>query len=385
MAVKITCPSCHSSVDPSLHNCSQCGVSLGLAVALNNTAFPDTVLPMDVRIAPETLVPRLGELLIERGFIGFEDLEAALDFQREKIAKGEPCLIGQALVELGFVNQYTIDEVVTVQIFELQHKLERTNRELEQRVAERTADLQQALLKLTELNRLKSNFISNISHELRTPLTHIKGYLDILADHSLGPLTTSQENAIEVLLRSEERLEQLIDDLIQFSLAVKGELNLSLEALEVRQLVEAYLPQTLKKAEGKEINLEILLPSDLPRIVADEDKMQWVFNQLLDNGIKFTPSGGTIALSAIQEQDLVNFTISDSGIGIPEERLSEIFRPFHQLDGSVTRRYAGTGLGLAMVHRILEAHGAALSVDSTPGAGTRCMFSLPIAGIDHGG
>ncbi len=385
MAVEITCPSCHSSVDPSLHNCSQCGVNLGLAAALTNTAFPDMVLPMDVRIAPETLVPRLGELLIERGFIGSEDLEAALDFQREKIGKGEPCLIGQAIVELGFVNQYTIDEIVTVQIFELQHKLERTNRELEQRVAERTADLQQALSKLTELNRLKSNFISNISHELRTPLTHIKGYLDILADHSLGPLTTSQENAIEVLLRSEERLEQLIDDLIQFSLAVKGELNLSLEALEVRQLVEAYLPQTLKKAEGKEINLEILLPADLPKIVADEDKMQWVFNQLLDNGIKFTPSGGTVALSAIQEQDLINFTISDSGIGIPEERLSEIFRPFHQLDGSVTRRYAGTGLGLAMVHRILEAHGAALSVNSNPGAGTRCMFSLPIAGIDHGG
>jgi signal transduction histidine kinase len=360
-------------------------VNLGLAAALTNTAFPDMVLPMDVRIAPETLVPRLGELLIERGFIGSEDLEAALDFQREKIGKGEPCLIGQAIVELGFVNQYTIDEIVTVQIFELQHKLERTNRELEQRVAERTADLQQALSKLTELNRLKSNFISNISHELRTPLTHIKGYLDILADHSLGPLTTSQENAIEVLLRSEERLEQLIDDLIQFSLAVKGELNLSLEALEVRQLVEAYLPQTLKKAEGKEINLEILLPADLPKIVADEDKMQWVFNQLLDNGIKFTPSGGTVALSAIQEKDLINFTISDSGIGIPEERLSEIFRPFHQLDGSVTRRYAGTGLGLAMVHRILEAHGAALSVNSNPGAGTRCMFSLPIAGIDHGG
>jgi signal transduction histidine kinase len=340
---------------------------------------------MDVRIAPETLVPRLGELLIERGLLGPEDLEAALDFQREKIAKGEPCLIGQALVELGFVDQFSIDEIVTVQIFQLQHKLERTNRDLEQRVAERTSDLQQALSKLTELNQLKSNFISNISHELRTPLTHIKGYLDIFADQSLGPLTTSQENAINVLLRSEERLEQLIDDLIQFSLAVKGELNLSLKALEIRQLVEAYLPQTLKKAQSKNIDLDVLLPTDLPNIIADEDKMQWVFNQLLDNGIKFTPSGGSVRLNAKQEADLVEFSVSDSGIGIPEEHITEIFQPFHQLDGSVTRRYSGTGLGLAMVHRILEAHGAIMEVDSNPGDGTRFTFSLPVAGIDHDG
>jgi signal transduction histidine kinase len=340
---------------------------------------------MDVRIAPETLVPRLGELLIERGLLGPEDLEAALDFQRQKIAKGEPCLIGQALVELGLVDQFSIDEIVTIQIFQLQHKLERTNRELEQRVIERTADLQLALSKLTELNRLKSNFISNISHELRTPLTHIKGYLDIFADRSLGPLTPPQENAIKVLLRSEERLEQLIDDLIQFSLAVKGELNLSLEALDIRQLVEAYLPQTLKKAEVKNINLEVLLPTDLTRIIADEDKMQWVFNQLFDNGIKFTPRGGSVTLSAKQERDLVEFTVSDSGIGIPEDRIAEIFQPFHQLDGTVTRKYSGTGLGLAMVHRILEAHGVTLEVDSNPGQGTNFVFFLPVADINYDG
>lgn len=340
---------------------------------------------MDIRIAPETLVPRLGELLIERGFLEPDDLETALEFQREKIGRGEPCLIGQALVELGFVDQYSIDEIVTIQIFQLQHNLERTNRELEQRVAERTADLLQALSKLTELNRLKSNFISNISHELRTPLTHIKGYLDILADNSLGPLTSSQENAIDVLMRSEGRLEQLIDDLIQFSLAVKGELNLSLKVLEVRPLVEAYLPQTLKKARAKYIDLQVVLPNNMPRIFADEDKIQWVFNQLLDNGIKFTPAGGTVKLSAMHVNDAVIFTITDSGIGIPEERLEEIFHPFHQLDGSVTRRYSGTGLGLAMVHRILEAHGVELIVESKPGDGTRCTFSLPVAEKENDG
>ena len=340
---------------------------------------------MDLRIAPETLVPRLGELLIERGLLEIEDLDAALDFQRDKIARGEPCLIGQALVELGFVDQYSIDEIVTVQIFQLQHQLERTNRELEQRVEDRTAELKQALSKLTEINQLKSNFISNISHELRTPLTHIKGYLDILADQSLGPLTPLQEDAITVLLRSEDRLEQLIDDLIQFSLAVKGELSLSLQPLEICKLVDAYLPQTIKKANAKDIELNLNVPADLPKILADEDKMQWVFNQLLDNGIKFTPSGGQLRLSAGQEGDLVKCIISDSGIGIPEERIAEIFEPFHQLDGSVTRRYSGTGLGLAMVHRILEAHETSMVVESSLGKGTRFTFSLPVAGTDYGG
>ena len=164
---------------------------------------------MDVRIAPETLVPRLGDLLIERGLLDPDDLQTALDFQQDRISGGNPCLIGQALVELGYIDQRSIDEVVTVQIFHLQNTLEQTNRELEKRVEERTADLQEALVKLTELNQLKSNFISNISHELRTPLTHIKGYLDLLSDLSLGPLTPLQVEALEVLIRSEERLEQL--------------------------------------------------------------------------------------------------------------------------------------------------------------------------------
>ncbi len=382
MTVEVSCPRCLSTIDPHWRHCQHCGVGvdLDLAASFDESVFPSRVFPMDVRISPETLVPRLGELLIERDLLGSKDLEAALEFQQDKIANGEPCLIGQVLVDLGFVDQYSIDEVITVQIFQLQHNLELTNRELEQRVAERTAELEGALLKLTELNQLKSNFISNISHELRTPLTHIKGYLDILSHRSLGPLTPLQEDAINVLMRSEDRLEQLIDDLIQFSLAVRWELSLSLQPLDIRQLVDAYLPQTLKKARAKDIDLDVTIPVGLPKIYADEDKIKWVINQLLDNGIKFTPTGGQVRFSAQYEMDFIEFIVSDSGIGIPEESISEIFELFHQLDGSVTRRYSGTGLGLAMVHQILEAHGSEINVDSNPDQGTRFSFSLPVAG-----
>lgn len=348
-------------------------------------AIPARVHLMDVRIAPETLVPRLGELLIDRGLLNPGDLAIALDFQQTKIDQGHPCLIGQALVELGMVDQQTIDEVVTIQIFQLQNVLERSNDRLEKEVAQRTADLQAALDKLMELNQLKSNFISNISHELRTPLTHIKGYVDIFADHSLGPLTPQQEEAISVVRRSSDRLEQLIEDLIQFSLAVRGELELSLHPVNIKDLVDIYLPQNLHKAGSKGVELKVNVPGNLPEITVDADKMSWVISHLLDNAIKFTPQGGEVNLTVQEGSNRIEFRVRDSGIGIPKERLGEIFEPFHQLDGSVTRRYPGTGLGLALVHQILKAHGASIRVTSDVGQGTLFTFWFPTTdGVDGG-
>ncbi len=353
--------------------------------ALSNIAFPARVHYMDIRIAPETLVPRLGELLIERGLLNDEDLVIALDYQQEKIQSGIPCLIGQALIELGFADQQSIDEVVTIQIFQLQNTLQRSNERLEKQVAQRTQELQDALNRLTELNQLKSNFIANISHELRTPLTHIKGYLDIFADLSLGPLTPLQEDAIAVLQRSEARLEQLIEDLIQFSLTVRGELELSLEPEEVKDLIGVYLPQNLRKAEAKGVHLEVMIADNLPQVQADRDNLSWVISQLLDNAIKFTPAGGDVLLAVERQAENIAFKVEDTGIGIPNDRLNEIFEPFHQLDGSVTRRYPGTGLGLAMVYQILKAHTASVRVTSKLGEGTSFTFVLPVAGGGHGG
>lgn len=379
---EISCPRCQKLVNPQLRHCMHCGVDLGLAAAMTKSTIPFGQLPM-VRIAPETLVPRLGELLLERGLLQPNDLQTALDYQQEKISNGVPCLIGQALVELGFIDQYSIDEVVTIQIFQLQQSLEQNNHDLECRVEERTAELQRALSKLTELDQLKMNFISNISHELRTPLTHIKGYLDILSDLSLGPLTPLQADAIDVIQRSEERLEQLIDDLIQFSLAVRGELNLRLLPINIPNLLEAVINKIKKKSNAKNHTLDVDLPYNLPKVLGDEDKINWVLVQLMDNAIKFTPDRGKIRLSIESFGEEVEFSITDTGIGITDTLIPQIFEPFHQLDGSVTRRYSGTGLGLAMVQRILDAHGSSISVDSKPGVGTSIKFSLPV--VDDNG
>ncbi|RLD06261.1 MAG: hypothetical protein DRI32_02900, partial [Chloroflexi bacterium] len=141
------------------------------------------------KLTPEMLVPRLGDYLVNSGHIGIEDLQKALAYQQEKIAHGESALIGQTLIELNLVTKEILDQAVTEQIIQLRSALQATNRNLERRVQERTAELQGALERLSELSELKANFVSNISHELRTPLTHIKGYLELIASESLGTIT----------------------------------------------------------------------------------------------------------------------------------------------------------------------------------------------------
>src|SRR3990172_1175386 len=143
-------------------------------------------------LTPEMLVPRMGEYLIHKGLITAENLQKALNYQQEAIAKGTPILLGQALIELKLLERAELDQAVTEQIIQLRSALQAANRTLEHRVEERTAELQKALERVSELSQLKSNFVANISHELRTPLTHIKGYVELLITESLGPLTEEQ-------------------------------------------------------------------------------------------------------------------------------------------------------------------------------------------------
>jgi signal transduction histidine kinase len=287
--------------------------------------------------------------------------------------------LGQALQELGLVDRETIDGAITVQILQLQSALQQANRELEARVKERTLELERAIEKLTELNKLKANFIANVSHELRTPLTHIRGYLDLLSEGSLGELTPVQQNAMMVMSNAEERLERLIEDLIQFSLAARGELRINAVPSAIKPLVMASVDIANGKAARKDIHLEVLLPASDPLVACDPEKIGWVISHLVDNAIKFSAEKGSVKVCVSEGDSSVKISIADTGIGIPPGRLNELFEPFHQLDGSSTRRYSGTGLGLALSRRILEAHDARFAVTSQPGEGSCFEFSLPVA------
>ena len=331
-------------------------------------------------ISPEVLVPRLGEQLVRMELITREELDKALDYQRLRAAQGNPSLLGQAVIELGFLDRPTLDSAITAQLIRLRAALEDANRNLEYRVQQRTAELEEALRKLSQVNQLKANFVANVSHELRTPLTHIRGYLELLSTESLGDLNGDQKKALEVSMRSAGRLQNLIDDLILFSLAARGEMSLTLKPLDLNRTISAVLTRAVPKAQEQKLQLSVNIDPSLPFIQADEEKLSWVLSQLLDNAIKFTQPGGSIELSGqLENEKMVNISVTDTGIGIAPERIKEIFEPFHQLDGSATRRFGGTGLGLALVRQIVEAHGSVINVNSELEKGTAVTFLLLVA------
>jgi signal transduction histidine kinase len=328
-------------------------------------------------LSPEMLVPRMGEYLVHKGLVSAENLQKALAYQQEENAKGNTILLGQALIDLKFIERAQLDQAVTEQIIQLRSALQAANRTLERRVEERTAELQKALERVSELSQLKANFISNISHELRTPLTHIKGYIELLITESLGPVTEEQKHALQVSQQSSSKLETLIEDLIMVSLASRGELSIKQENVDIRRLAHLAVKSFAGKAAERGVNLHAVIDEDVPQVQADSQKVAWVMGQLIDNGVKFTPADGNVVVSVKREgENLVIVSITDTGIGIPASHLDDIFEAFHQLDSSTTRRYGGTGLGLSLVRQIIEAHGSMLDVQSAEGHGSTFKFPL---------
>ncbi|MBI5828113.1 MAG: hypothetical protein HZB20_00895, partial [Chloroflexi bacterium] len=165
------------------------------------------------------LVPRLGEFLVRRGFLTEEQLQTALAHQRQNTEQGQQQMFGQSLLELKLISREQLDNAIMAQVLELQAALQTSNRQLEKRVADRTAELVRALAKVNEVNQLNTDFVSNISHELRTPLAQIKGYVLLLNDGTLGDLDPDQTTAVAASAAAIARLERLIEDLIRFASA----------------------------------------------------------------------------------------------------------------------------------------------------------------------
>jgi signal transduction histidine kinase len=352
MDFQLPCPNCGHFVNQQELECPHCGVNLALAAVKEEQEVISKInLNPTIPITPEILVPRVGELLIERGVLTQEGLQHALEYSKKPGPDGQQRLVGRALLELHLIDRETLDQVITEQIFQLHTALQQSNLKLEQRVKERTQELQSALNKLAELNQLKSNFISNVSHELRTPLTHIRGYLDLMTDGSLGDLSKEQAIALDVMLRSEARLEELIEKMIQFSLEASGQFTLQMKPTDFCEVVDLALKHAKIKAANRPVALNIDLGAGPCPVRVDQEKIQWVVMELLDNAIKFTPPGGQVKVGLDQDVDFAQFYVVDTGIGISPERLAEIFEPYHQLDGSSTRHYGGIGLGLALVKK----------------------------------
>ena len=374
------CPRCGATVDAGLAACPGCGIDVALAaVLLERQAL--SVIPAEpgTPFVGDAMLSRFGEFLMKQGYITARDLEAALGRQRELAGTGVRETLGQVLLEMRVMTREQLELASVEQVQELQSALRSANAQLEQRVADRTRELEQAYRKLTELDQLKSNFISNVSHELRTPLTKIKGFNALLAAGDLGPLTDEQRQAVDVMGRGVSELERLVGDLIQFATGARGEMVLRPGPVPVAEAVGRAVAAHLERAEAQGLSLTGRLPAPDICVQADAEKLRWVLDQLLDNAIKYTPAGGRVEAGAERAGDRVRLWVADTGPGIEEARLPELFEPFHQLDGSSTRRRGGTGLGLALVKMIVAAHRSAIAVDTQPGQGSRFSFDLPAA------
>lgn len=241
---------------------------------------------------------------------------------------------------------------------------------------EANEELERQYAAALEARKLKDEFLANISHELRTPLTATMGYISLLQDESSGPLTKSQQSDLTEARRASDRLLELIDDLLELTALKRGAHDLVIEDLDAHSLLQHVLDTTdglQPDVEARVLNRSL----PLPPIRTDRKKLTRLLGTIVGNAYKFTTSGSVTAGAEVQG-NRVFFRVTDTGIGIPPEARRIIFDEFRQVDGSHTRRYGGSGLGLTLARQLARIMGGDIEVDSTPGAGSTFTVDLPV-------
>jgi PAS domain S-box-containing protein len=234
-------------------------------------------------------------------------------------------------------------------------------------------------------SQAKTLFLSRISHELMTPLNSLIGFPEMLADGHFGPLNDGQLQAVVNVLEAAEQLRRLLRDLLDLARLESGRLQLDCSSFDLGPLLTDLSGPAAAAARRKQLTLEVDVAAGLPPVSGDPARLKQVVLNLLDNAIKYTPSGGRVALRAWRAAGpagapQVRLSVADSGIGIREGDHERIFQMFEQVDPSLTRRHSGTGLGLALVKGILNLHGARAWVES-PGEGQGSTFHVEIPGL----
>ena len=227
-----------------------------------------------------------------------------------------------------------------------------------------------------ELDRMKTEFVSQVSHELRTPLTAIKGFTEVLLDGEAGPVNSEQTEFLGIVKSNVDRLVALIDDLLDIARIEGGRIELKLRPVDLRAAIDEVVTTMRPLVDGKHQVLTVDVPANLPPARADHDRLVQVLTNLLSNAYKYTPAGGTLRITAEPCEASLRVAVHDSGIGISAEDQQRLFTRFYRVDSSLSREAGGTGLGLAIVKSIVELHGGAVEVASTPGVGSTFAFTL---------
>jgi len=248
-------------------------------------------------------------------------------------------------------------------------------------VAKENADLVGELrdnnFQLERANRLKSEFLANVSHELRTPMNAIIGYSKLMLDGLDGELNAQQEADLQRVTTAADNLLGLINGLLDLSKIEAGRMEINVEELDVRPIVEEVVALVRPQSDSKDLDVRATIPADLPAILADRARFRQILVNLMSNAVKFTDKGA-VSIAATSGDGWVTISVTDTGIGISRDAQAYIFDEFRQADASTTRRYGGTGLGLAISKRLVALHGGRIWVESGIDGGSVFSFTMPV-------
>jgi signal transduction histidine kinase len=228
---------------------------------------------------------------------------------------------------------------------------------------------------LEQAEQLQRNMVADVAHELRTPLSNLRGYLEAVRDGVIKP----DADTIRSLDEEAALLSRLVDDLQELSLAEAGELKLVCQAEDIGELIKQTVAGLQVQATTKGLSVSVDLPDTLPAVNIDSHRISQVLRNLLENALTHTGEGGTISVTARQQENWVEVSVTDTGEGIPDEDLPNIFERFYRVDKSRARATGGSGLGLTIAKRLVEAHGGTITVESERGKGSRFSFTVPAA------
>lgn len=291
-------------------------------------------------------------------------------------------LVGPATTAIDNARLYEQAQQEIIERKRAEAALEAERSQLARRVDERTADLQAANAELARAARLKDEFLASMSHELRTPLNAVLGISEALQEGVYGALNEKQISSLGSIEESGRHLLALINDILDLSKVEAGKLNLQIVPVEVESICQASLRIIKQNAHKKRLKVHTSFDSSVLVIRGDERRVKQILVNLLSNAVKFTPEEGEIGLEVIGDSanKKVHISVWDTGIGISEADQERLFQPFVQLDSRLSREYAGTGLGLSLVSRMMALHEGTISVQSEVGVGSRFTVTFPWQG-----
>jgi signal transduction histidine kinase len=308
----------------------------------------------------------------EPNFLSFSDVVRSL-LVVPLVVRDEA--IGTLTVDSDRPNAFSQSDIQLVTIAAAQVGVAIANAGLFEEVEERAVELAIAYEELKESDRLKDELVQNVSHELRTPLTFVKGYVDLLMEGEMGLLNPTQTEALEIVSTKTDEITRLIEDIITLQRIDAG--NLQLQAVSMTDFLKTAVASHQIVASQKGLNIIYKKPPFEATVYMDKGRISQVVDNLIGNAMKFSPDGGTITIAVTEQETDVLVAITDEGIGVPKDKQQKIFERFYQIDGSSRRRFGGTGIGLAIVKRIIDAHNGQIWVESEIDQGSAFYFALP--------